>query len=120
MEEGNTLFGLVHLGQRLGVGRAGRGIVAMKTHITAERDRAQLPARAVAVVETEQFGPEADGEGVHLHAAAARDPEVAEFMKEHDDGQYEEEGQRVAEERAAEPPEVRQEIHAASFPEGNY
>ena len=99
--EGHLALGL---GQRLdfgGVRRARRIHVADEFHVAAERDRGQLPARAVAVVEAEKFGPEADRKGLYADAAPAPDQIVAHFMDEHDDGQDEQERYERAEQDAA-------------------
>ena len=48
------------------VGHARRVLVAEELHIAAERDRGDLPARAVAVVEADEFRTEADRERQHL------------------------------------------------------
>src|SRR5207253_11519847 len=48
-----------HSGERFGRGRRrGLRFVAEELHITAERDRRNLPARAKAVVEADEFRPE--------------------------------------------------------------
>ena len=74
-------------------GRHARGIhVADELHISAERDRRDLPAGAVAVIPPDQFRPETDREGGDSYPAPAPDPEVPEFVHEHDDREHDEKG----------------------------
>ena len=101
MEEGNFLLRRAHFFELVDVGRARGGIVAVETHIAAERDRGEAPARAVLVVESEKFRAKADRESVDLHTAAARDPEMPELMEEYDDGQDEKERNDVTKEPTA-------------------
>ena len=92
---------LTHGGNRSLVGYAGRVVVAEEFYITAKWNSRQFPSGAVTVVEAEQLGPKADGENQHSDAAPARDQEVAEFMKEHDDGQDEQKRDEVTQHAAA-------------------
>jgi len=55
--EAVLLFGFGHGVGSLTVGHAGRIVVAEEFHIAAERNRGDLPARAVTVVETAISGP---------------------------------------------------------------
>ncbi|MGY4294725.1 hypothetical protein ACVWXN_002820 [Bradyrhizobium sp. i1.4.4] len=100
MEAAGALLGR-HGRERLG--RRGRSLalVAEELDVAAERDRRDLPAGAMAVVETDQLRSETEREGQHPNARPARDQEMAEFMEEHDDRQDEQEGNRVAEEPMA-------------------
>ena len=75
--------------------RHARGIlVAEEFHVAAERNGGDLPARAVAVVKADEFGPEADGKHQNPHAAPARDQEMPELVEEHDQAEDEEKGTR--------------------------
>ena len=56
-------------------------------HVAAERDHAELPARAVSVGVAEQLGSKADGKAFASHATSSRDEEVAELVDENDDRQ---------------------------------
>jgi hypothetical protein len=58
---GALFFG--HVGEHVSRGRRSLGIVSEELHIAAERNRRDFPARAVAVVETNEFRPEAEREG---------------------------------------------------------
>ena len=100
MEAAGVLF-RGHAGERLGRRRRGLAIVAEELHIAAERDRRDLPAGAMAVVETGQFRPETERESQHPHARPAGDQEMAELMEENDDGQDEQEGNDVTDEPMA-------------------
>ena len=100
METARALF-RGHVGERFGRRRRGLALVAEELDIAAERDRRNLPAGAVAVVETGEFRSEAERERQHLHAGPARNQEVAELMEENDDGQHEQEGNDVADEPMA-------------------
>ena len=62
--------------------------VADELDVAAERDRRQLPARAVAIVEADEFRAEADREGRHPDAAPAADEKVAHLVDEHHDRQH--------------------------------
>ena len=82
------------VGQRLDfvcVRRARRVHVADELDVAAERNGAELPARAATIVEAEELRAEADGKGLHADAAPAADQVVAHFMHENDDGQHEQE-----------------------------
>ena len=65
----------------------------MKAHIAAKRNRGDAPARTLAIIEAEELRAEADREGVDLHPAAARHPEMAKLMEEYDYGENEQEGE---------------------------
>ena len=98
----SCLLGLAHGGGGLMVGHARRIVVAEEFHIAAERNRGDFPARAVAVVEADDFGPETDRKHQHLDAAPARHQEMAKLMKEHDNCQDKQERDQIADEAAAE------------------
>ena len=89
-------------------GRGGLGVVAEELDITAERHGRNLPARAVAVVETGQFRPEAERERQHFHARPAGDQEMPEFVEENDDRQNEQKGDNVTDEPMAQRIETMQ------------
>src|SRR6185437_1234604 len=92
---------LGHVGKRIGRWCRRLAVVAKELDVTAERYRRNLPSRAVAVVETDKFRTEAKRERQHVHAGPARHHEVAEFMKEDDDRQYEQKGNQIADEPMA-------------------
>ena len=71
-------------GEHLRVGDAGGVVVALEADIAAERDGAELPARAAAVGEAGQLAAEADGEGGDADAAPAGDEEMPHLVHEHD------------------------------------
>ena len=86
MHEADLAFGFGHGGGRGVIGHARGILVAEKFHIAAERNSADLPARIVAVVESEQLGPEADGKGHDFDATPAGHDEMAELVEKHDYG----------------------------------
>src|SRR3982750_3475273 len=92
---------LRHLADGVGVRHARGVLVAEELHVAAERNRRDLPARAVAIVKAEQLGPKSDREGEHAHAAPSRDQKVPELVKENDDRQNEQERNDVAGKPAA-------------------
>ena len=69
----------------------------------------------MAIVETDEFGTEADREDLDPDAAPARGEKVAEFVEEDDDGQHEQKRHDVADGRRAEISEKAQGLHARSF-----
>ncbi len=77
-------------------GVARLALIAEEFDVAAERDRGQLPAGAVAVVEAQKFRAETDREGQDPHAGPARDQEVAKLMEEDDDRQDEQERNHIA------------------------
>ena len=95
-EEALAPLRLAHVADRFLIRHARGVLVAEELDVAAERDGRDLPARAVAIVEAEQFRAEADREGEHAHAAPARDQEMAELVKEHHDGQHEQERHDIA------------------------
>ena len=101
VDEAVLLFGLGHGRGGLMIGHARGVVVAEELHIAAERHRGDFPARAVAVVEADDLGAEADGKGEHADAAPARHQEMAEFVKEHDNGEDEKKRNDVAGDAAA-------------------
>jgi hypothetical protein len=100
-EEAVAPFRLAHLRQRLLVGGARDIVVAEEFNIAAKRYRGDLPARAAAVVEADEFRSEPDRECQHAHAAPARDEEMPQLMKEDDDRKIEQERQDPAGQAAA-------------------
>ncbi len=58
------------------------GRLAEHAHIAAQRQQAELPARAVSVGEAEQLAAEADREDLDPDAAPAGDQEMAELVDE--------------------------------------
>ena len=88
--EGDGRFGRGH--RPLGaVGQAHDIAVAEHLHIAAERQSAELPARAAPVGQAEQLRPEPDGEDVDANAAPAGDEEMAELVDEHEHGDEQQE-----------------------------
>jgi hypothetical protein len=106
-----ALFGFRHRSGRFGIGNAGRVIVAEEFHEAAERNGRQLPARAVAVVETDDLGAKADREHHHFDAAPAGDQEMTKLVKKHDNRKHKQEGDQIAHDPAAERAHTAQEIH---------
>ena len=80
-----------HGAQLIARHRGGIGI-AEHLDVAAERDGAELPARAGAIVPAEELRAEADREDLDAHAVAARDQIVAELVNEDQDGQDDQEG----------------------------
>src|ERR1700730_2530545 len=108
VETALALF-LGHVGERVRRRRRGLGLVAEELDIAAERNRRNLPARAMAVVETDQFRTETKRERQHFHARPAGDQEVTEFMEENHDRQHEQKGNDVPDEPMAQRIETMQE-----------
>ena len=77
------------LAMRAASGTLAGVLVAEELHEAAERNGGDFPARAVAVIEADDFRPEADGEHHDPHAAPARDQKMAELMKKHDKAENE-------------------------------
>ncbi len=102
-----------HLRDGVRIGDAGAVGVAVELDVAAERDRAELPAGAVTVVEADEFRPEADGEGVDADAAPAADEEVPHLVDEDHDGQNEQERDHRTEEAGGRAAHRGQEIHAS-------
>src|SRR5262249_34848530 len=69
--------------------------LAEHLHITAERERAELPARTEAISDAEQLGTKCDREDLDAYAAPSSDPEMAELMNKHDDGQQHEQADDI-------------------------
>src|SRR5690606_20484610 len=77
---------------QLAVVRSGGGIlIAVELDIAAERDGAELPPGAVAVVEAGDLGTEADGEGGDADAAPAPGEIMPHLVDEDDQGQDDQE-----------------------------
>src|SRR4029453_3083445 len=66
------------------IGYASGVLVSEELDVAAERDRGDLPARAMTVVEAEKLRPEADREHQHPDAAPACNQEMAELVEEYD------------------------------------
>ena len=77
------------------VGRAGDVVVAEKLDKAAERDRGNLPARAVAIIEPDELGAEPDREHQNPDAAPARDNKMSKFVKENDKTENEQKGNAI-------------------------
>ncbi len=90
-----------HVLQHLGRRRRGLGIVAEELHIAAQGNRGNLPARALAVVEPNEFRSESQRERQYFHAGPAANQEVTEFVKEDNDGEDEQEGDQIADKAVA-------------------
>src|SRR5690606_19345418 len=78
----------------------GRVHVADEFHIAAERNRAKLPASAVAVVEAGNFRAEANREGGDAYAAQPADQIVAHLVDEDHHGEHEQERHERSEEES--------------------
>src|SRR6185369_91853 len=100
--EAVALFFFGHGRGGVEIGRACRVVIAVELHVAAERHRGDLPAGAVAIIEAEQLGTEADREGEHLNAAPASYQEVAKLMKENNNRQYKQERNHITRQPAAE------------------
>src|SRR5690242_8851738 len=70
--------------------------IAEHLDVAAERNAAELPARAGAVVPAEELRPEADREDLDAHAVAPRHEVMAELVNEDQHGQDDEEGDDVS------------------------
>src|SRR5262249_57165680 len=92
---------LGHVSERLGRRRGGLRVIAEELHVAAERHGRNLPAGSASVVEAEQLRAEAERERQHFDARPAGDKEVAKLVKENDDGQDEQKGDRVADQAMA-------------------
>ena len=109
---------LLVVGQRFdlaGVRRARRVHVADEFHVAAERNGGNLPARAVAVVEADEFGTEADRERLDADAAPAADEVVAHLVHEHDDRQHEQERDDRADQQAVRAEETLKVYRSSRF-----
>ncbi len=82
-------LGGIHGGELRGVRSACRILIAKEFDVAAERNGRDFPARAVAIVKSDQFGAETDGKHQNPHAAPAPDQEMAEFVEEHDEAEHE-------------------------------
>jgi hypothetical protein len=109
-DEAVLLFILAHGGSGGVIWLASRIVVTEEFHVAAERDRRDLPARSMTVIEADEFWTEAEREREHPDAAPARHQEVAEFMKENDDRQHKQEGNQVAHEPTAERAQARHDV----------
>ena len=110
MDEAVPALLLAHGGYRRLVGNASRVFVAEELYVTAEWNGAQLPPRAMAVVEAEQFGTEPDGKDQHPDAAPAGDQEMAELVEKHHERQDEQKRNEIAEHAATQRVDPRQKI----------
>src|SRR6266567_407099 len=84
MEERYRLFLFRHLFDRGARHRGGIGI-AEHLHVSADRDQAELPARAGAVGPAEQLRAETDGENLDFDAIAPGREIVPQLMYENQD-----------------------------------
>ena len=75
----------------------------------------KLPARAVPVVEADEFGAEADGERLDADAAPAADEVVAHLVHEHDDRQHEQERDDRADQQAVRAEEALKVYRSSRF-----
>ncbi len=86
---------LPELGEVLGVGNAGRVLVAGEAHIATHGDPAETPLHAGLVAPRQKRLAEADGEAVAGHAAQAGHGQVAELMDGDDKRQHRQERQDI-------------------------
>jgi hypothetical protein len=100
----------VHARQARPVGNARGILVAEEFHEAAERNGGDFPARAVAIVEADDFRAKTDGKHQNPHAAPARDQEMAKFVEEHDQAEDEQKGNEIPDNAAAERMQMRQKI----------
>ena len=95
----------------MSVGHAGGVVVAEELDVAAERNGRELPAGAVAVVETDNLGPETERKRQHFDAAPARDQKMAKLVKKHDNREHEKKRDNIAEQTAAECAQAVQNMH---------
>ena len=110
MDEALLFVGFVHTGERGLVRYAGSIFVAEEFHIAAERHRGDFPARAMFVVEADEFGTKANGKHQHANSAPARHQKMTELVKEHDDSQNKKKWNNIADDSAAKRGEPAQHI----------
>ena len=95
------------------IGHAGRIFIAEEFHVAAQRNRRDLPAGAVAVVETARFRARIRWKTQHSDAAPARHQKMAKLMEKHDDRQHKQKGDddsRKTPPNASDAPECRKLI----------
>ena len=111
VDEADLFLRLAHRGGGFVVGHARRVLVAEEFHIAAEGNGGDFPARAEAVIEADDFGTETDREHQYLDTAQAGHQKMAKLMKEHDNCQYKQERNDIADEVAAERPNAPENVH---------
>ena len=87
--------------QFFSIGRAGFVFVTEKLHIAAERQPADFPLRAVLVMPTGNGAPETNREYLNAHATATGSIKMAEFVKEHDNGQNKQKRHNIGQTKSA-------------------
>src|SRR5215212_6692820 len=92
---------LAHGGDRVLICDAGGVLIAEELHVAAERNGRNLPARAVAIVEADQFGAKPYRKDQNLYADPTGDQEVPELVEKDHDGQDEKERENDAQKSAA-------------------
>ena len=102
--------------KRRPIGRARRVVVAEEFYITSKRNKRELPAGAMGIVEADQLRAEADREHRHFHAAQPGDQEMTQLVEKHDQGEDEEEGQAAPASNDAESRDVIEKVHDPPFP----
>ena len=90
----------VHARKARGVRHAGGIFVAEEFYVAAERNGGDFPARAVAVVKTDEFRPKTDGKHQNPHAAPARHQEMPKLVEKHDQAEDEQKGNEIADHAA--------------------
>ena len=116
MHEALPTLRLVHRRKRRPIGRARRVVVAEEFYITSKRNKRELPAGAMGIVEADQLRTEADREHRHFHAAQPGDQEMTQLVEKHDQGEDEEEGQAAPASNDAESRDVIEKVHDPPFP----
>ena len=94
-------LGLVHAGETRAARNARGVVIAEKLDESAERDRGNLPAGSIAIVEADNFRAEPYRKQRDAHAAPAGDQKMAQLVEEDDDAQHEQERDDVASNAAA-------------------
>src|SRR5260221_14395506 len=84
------------------VGHARRVFVAEKFYVPAKRNRGNLPACAITVIEARDLGAKTDRKYENPDATNAGHQKVAKLMKENDNGEHKQERHDIADEAASE------------------
>src|SRR5262249_27206545 len=109
METQRAIAG-IHRLQACRVGRAAGVLVAKELHIAAEWNGGDLPACAVAIIESGKLWTKADRKGQDPNAAQPGDQEMAELMKEDDQAEDEQKRDDIAGDPSPQSLDMRQKI----------
>jgi hypothetical protein len=102
---------LRHPPDALVVRGAGDVGVPMEFHVAAERKGGEAPPRAMAVDAGVEFGAEAEGERVDLHAAPAAHQIMTKLVEEHDHADDHGERHDIPADRAQQAANITQQNH---------